>query len=75
MKAPDYGAVLSIRHYIIVESARAGLLVLHRQRGNDAWSEQTLTGDDTLGLPEIGIEIPVPELYEDVDFGDAVAGE
>ena len=73
-KAPEYGAVPSIRHYIIVESARVGLLVLHRQQANDAWEEQTLTGGDTLSLPEIGVEIPVAAFYEDVDFGDAIAG-
>jgi hypothetical protein len=29
-----------------------------------------LTIEETLSLPEIGIEIPVVELYEDVDFAD-----
>ena len=73
-KAGEYGAVPSIRHYIILESAGVGLLVLHRQRGDDAWAELTLTGEDTLRLPEIGVEIPVVEFYEDVDFGDAAVG-
>ena len=73
-KAREYGAVPSIRQYIIVESAGIGLLVLHRQRGNDAWAEQTLTGEDKLDLPEIGAGIPVSEFYEDVDFGEAPAG-
>jgi Uma2 family endonuclease len=73
-KAREYAAVPSILHYIIMESASVGLLVLHRQRGNDAWTELTLTIGDTLRLPEIGVEIPVAEFYEDVDFGDAAAG-
>jgi Uma2 family endonuclease len=73
-KAQEYGAVPSIRQYIILESAGIGLLVLHGQRGNDAWAEQTPADDNTLGLPEIGIEIPVAELYEDLDFGDAAPG-
>jgi hypothetical protein len=62
--------VPSIWHYIIVESAGVGLLVLHRQNGNDAWTALTLTGEDVLSLPEIGVEIPVAEYYEDVDFSD-----
>jgi Uma2 family endonuclease len=73
-KAVEYAAVPSILHYVIMESARASLLVMHRQRGNDAWTALTLTGGDTLSLPEIGVEIPVAEFYEDMDFGEAAAG-
>lgn len=32
------------------------------------WTATALNGDDILHIPEIGIEIPVPELYEGVDF-------
>jgi Uma2 family endonuclease len=74
-KVREYAAVPSIRHYIIVESAGVGLLVLSRQRGEDAWTTVALTGDDTLSLPEIGVEIPVGEFYQDVDFDDVATGE
>lgn len=73
-KVREYAGVASIRHYIIVESSGVGLLVLHRQHGDAAWTTQALTGEDTLSLPEIGIEIPVMEFYEDVDFDDTAAG-
>ena len=72
-KVREYAAVPSIRHYIIVESAGVGLLVLHRQGGDDAWTVLTLTGDDILSLPAIGVDIPVAEFYESVDFSDATA--
>jgi hypothetical protein len=51
-KVREYAAVRSIRHHIIVEGASADLLVLHRRNGEDAWRVLTLTGDDTLSLPE-----------------------
>jgi len=73
-KIREYGAVPSTLHYGIVESAGVGLLVLHRERGDDAWTALALTGGDTPRLPEIGVEIPVGEFYEDVDFGDNAAG-
>jgi Uma2 family endonuclease len=73
-KAGEYATVPSILHYVIMESARASLLVIRRQRGNDAWTALTLTGGDTLSLPEIGVEIPVAEFYEDMDFDDTAAG-
>jgi Uma2 family endonuclease len=73
-KVREYGAVPSILHYVIMESAGVGLLVLYREHGNDAWTALTLTSDDTLSLPEIGVEIPVAEFYEDVEFEDTAAG-
>jgi Uma2 family endonuclease len=68
-KVREYAAVPSIRHYVIVETGGVGLLVMHRQRGEDVWTVLPLTRDDTLTLPEIGVEIPVTEIYEGVEFG------
>jgi Uma2 family endonuclease len=70
-KVREYEAVPSIRRYIIVESASAGLQVLHRDSAGDAWTVRTLTRDEVLSLPEVGIEVPVSEIYEDVAFEDA----
>src|SRR5271157_4825211 len=61
-------SVQSILRYVIVESATAGLQVLHRANGEDFWTVHALTKDDVLNLPEVGIEIPVAEFYEDVEF-------
>jgi Uma2 family endonuclease len=72
-KVREYAGVPSIRRYIILETSDAGLLVLHRQNANDDWSAAALTLDDTLHLPEIGIEVPVAEFYEDVEFNPALA--
>jgi Uma2 family endonuclease len=67
-KVREYAAVPSIRCYVILETRSAGILVLSRQNAQDAWTAAALTIDETLGLPDIGIEIPVAEFYEDVDF-------
>jgi Uma2 family endonuclease len=72
-KVREYGAVPSIRRYVILETRSPGLLVLHRQNADDAWTAVALTIGDTLSLPEIGSEIPVTEFYEDVDFIDPLA--
>lgn len=68
LKVREYAAVLSIRRYIILKSTSVGLTVMERGRSDEAWRVNTLTGDDILRMPEIGIEIPVAELYEDIDF-------
>lgn len=68
VKLQEYAAVPSIRRYVILEYLTKGLLVLHRAQGDDPWTAQGLTGDDILPIPEVGIEIPVSEFYEDVDL-------
>jgi len=67
-KVREYAAVPSMRRYVTLETRSAGLLVLHRHQAEDAWTAAALTIDETLSLPEIGIEIPVAEFYEDADF-------
>jgi hypothetical protein len=72
-KVREYAAVPSIRRYVMLETMSAGLLVLHRQKADDAWMVAALTIDDMLELPEVGIKIPVAEFYEDRDFTDTIA--
>jgi hypothetical protein len=42
--------------------------VNERQAAGQRWTVTPATADDLLLLPEIGIEIPVTELYEGVDL-------
>ena len=72
-KVPEYRAVSSIRRYIIAEQDSAALQVLSRNAGGEDWTVTVLLAADTLDLPEIGISIPVAEMYEDVDLPDAAA--
>jgi Uma2 family endonuclease len=74
IKPREYAAVPSIRRYVILESTSVGLTVMERDQPNEVWRVTTLTNDDILRMPEISIEIPVVELYEDVTFGDEAAG-
>lgn len=67
-KVREYAAVASIRRYVIVESTGAGATVFERASGEAAWTATALTAEDTLRMPEIGIEIPVAEMYEDTDL-------
>ena len=73
-KVREYQAVLSIRRYVIVEHGSIGLTVLSRAGVDEDWRVTILTDGDVLRMPEIEIEIPVAELYENVDL-PAVAGE
>jgi Uma2 family endonuclease len=64
LKTAEYRATPSILHYVILEQTHAGAQVFSR-RGAD-WIAETVRDADLLRLPEIGIEIPLPELYADV---------
>ena len=70
IKVREYAAVASIRRYVIVESSGIGLTVMERSSPDQAWQTTVLTNDDTLHLPEAGIEIPVSDIYEGLDFSE-----
>lgn len=72
LKLREYRAVPSIWRYVILEHASLGLSVFERTAGDEDWLATALTGEDTLRIPEIGIEIPVAEFYENVDLPDAI---
>ena len=72
VKVREYAAVPSILRYVIVESSGVGLTVLERPAADQKWTVTTLlTAEDTLALPEIGIALPVAELYEAVEPPEA----
>jgi Uma2 family endonuclease len=68
VKVREYAIVPSILRYVIVESASVGLTVMERQTGVEKWTVTTRMADESLPLPEIGVEVPVGELYEGVDL-------
>ncbi|MDQ2802591.1 MAG: Uma2 family endonuclease [Pseudomonadota bacterium] len=65
VKNAEYRATPSIQRYVILQQTHAGALVFTR-KGED-WVAQMVSGADAvLTLPEIGIAIPLAELYADV---------
>lgn len=69
-KVREYAKVLSVRRYVIVESCGIGLTVMERSSPDQVWQTTVLTGEDILRMPEIGVEIPVAEIYDGIDFED-----
>jgi Uma2 family endonuclease len=74
IKLREYRAVASIRRYIIVEHASAALTVHARAEAGADWTTTALTADGVLAMPEIGIEVPVAELFVGTDLATAAAG-
>lgn len=74
VKLLEYRAVVSIRRYVILESSNVGLAVHSRAQGGADWTATALI-EGVLPLPEIGIEIPVAELYLGTELASGAAGQ
>lgn len=70
-KLREYQATGSIQRYVILEQDSIAATVFAR-RGLD-WDARVLTAGDVLRMPEIDVEIPLSDVYADVQFdaGDA----
>ena len=75
IKFAEYKEVPSILRYVVIESDFPGLHVYHRQPGEDTFGAFTLKADAIMSLPEVSIDVPVAELYEDVVFPDSEESE
>jgi Uma2 family endonuclease len=68
-KLREYHAVPTIKRYILVEQTGVALTV-HSRRQDEAWTTIALGAGDVLDLPEIGITIPVDDIFEGLSFSD-----
>jgi Uma2 family endonuclease len=68
-KLREYQATASIQRYIILEqdSIAAAVFVRH---GPD-WIAQALTAGEILRMPEIDVELPLTDIYVDVDVPES----
>jgi len=73
-KNQEYRATPSVRRYAVLEQTHAAAVVFVRK--GDDWVSEIVSGQDsTLRMPEIGVEIPLSELYEGIQLAEAgVAG-
>jgi len=65
-KNQEYAAVATMRRYVVLaQDAIAGTMF---ERVDGDWVGHLLHADSILRMPEIGVEVPLMELYEGVDF-------
>lgn len=65
-KNREYAATRSIRRYVILAQDEIGGQMF--ERVGDEWLGHVLDPESVLRMPEIGIEVPLAELYQDVEF-------
>ncbi len=67
-KNAEYRATPSIQRYGVLQQDQIGALVFSRQNGH--WVDEVLTGAEAvLNLPDIGVTIPLAEIYADLVLG------
>jgi Uma2 family endonuclease len=66
VKAREYGNMPSIQRYVILEQTDPAATVFTRMNG--VWASVIVDDDAELAMPEIGVSLPLAELYMDVAF-------
>lgn len=64
-KMHEYWETPSIRRYVLIEQDAVSAMAF--ARGEESWSGRVLWSGSVLALPEVGIEVPLDELYEGLD--------
>ena len=72
-KNREYAATASIQRYVLLEQDMIAAEIYAREAGR--WVRATLTGEEVLAMPEIGVEFPLSEAYAGLEFDSAAAPE
>lgn len=65
-KNREYRDTPTVQRYVVLEQDFVGATVFTRDEAG--WSGRPAAEDETLAMPEIGIEVPLSELYEGLTF-------
>ena len=70
-KNSEYRATPSIQRYVVLQQTHKAAIVFVRRQ--DGWLSEIVSGDDAaLDLPEIGIAVPLQEVYANAGLSEAV---
>jgi Uma2 family endonuclease len=72
-KNKEYAAAASVRRYIVLAQDEVG--GTRFERVGDDWLGRLLTAESILKMPEIGVQVPLIEFYEDIEFPVGAATE
>lgn len=65
VKLAEYLGLSSVQRYVMLEQGRAFATVVSRT--DTGWALALAGPDGTLAMPEIGVEVPMVELYDGVE--------
>ena len=68
VKNREYASTTSVQRYVMLEQVEIGGTMF--ERVGDDWVGHILTAASVIRMPEIGIELPLAELYDGLDLAD-----
>ena len=68
VKNAEYRATPSVQRYVVLQQIVAEAIVFSQRDGE--WVPEMLGGDAVLAMPEIGVELPLSEVYEGMEFAE-----
>jgi Uma2 family endonuclease len=66
VKNREYEETPSVKRYFMIEQDRIGVTVFSRDTGE--WKGELVDKDPILRMPEVGVDVPISELYEGLEF-------
>jgi len=66
-KNAEYQTLPSLKRYVALHQNHAAAEVFHRDAEGE-WSYEFVTAGATLEMPEVGVSVPLAEIYEGVEF-------
>jgi Uma2 family endonuclease len=68
VKNREYAGTESVRCYVMLEQSSVGGMMFSRGASGGEWVGRILDADAVIAMPEIGVELPIAELYANLDF-------
>ena len=68
VKFDNYSSIESLTDYILVRQDRVEVTHYHREMGGDWESALLVTRDSSLKLGELGLDVPLAEIYDRLDL-------
>ena len=75
VKNREYADTPSVKRYVMLEQAAVGGTMFERSDDTGAWVGSLLRPDTVIGMPEIGVDLPVADLYVGLDLPAAPVEE
>jgi len=72
-KAREYQVTPSVQRYVMLE--QDGVSATVYARSGETWTHDILVADSILALPEIGVSLPLAELYEGLVFEEELGAD
>jgi len=66
-KNMEYQTLPSLKRYVVLHQSLAAAEVFHRDADGE-WLYEFVSAAGLLDMPEVGIAVPLGEIYEDVEF-------